>query len=129
MPVNPLRLFSFGRSWVSSRYLIDIEGQLAAVGRSQAVIEFQLDGTIITANDNFLKAMGYSLKEIRGQHHRMFIDPAQRESAEYRAFWAKLARGEYDAGEYKRVGKDGRTVWVQATYNPISIGAAGRTKW
>jgi methyl-accepting chemotaxis protein len=119
MPVNPLRLFTFGGSWLSSRRLTDLEGQLAAVHRSQGVIEFELDGTIITANDNFLRAMGYSLKEIRGKHHRMFIEPAQRESAEYRAFWAKLGRGEFDAGEYQRVGKDGRTVWVQATYNPI----------
>jgi len=97
----------------------DLRGQVAAIGKSQAVIEFGLDGTILEANDNFLKAVGYTLQEIRGQHHRLFVDPAQRESAEYRAFWAKLGRGEYDAGEYRRIGKGGREIWLQATYNPI----------
>jgi methyl-accepting chemotaxis protein len=107
------------------RYLTDVEGQLDAVGRSQAVIEFNLDGTVRTANANFLKAMGYSLAEIRGRHHGMFVEPAERDSADYRAFWAKLARGEYAAGEFKRISKDGREVWLQATYNPI-LNSAGR---
>jgi methyl-accepting chemotaxis protein len=97
----------------------DYEGQLRAVHKAQAVIEFNLDGTILTANENFLKATGYSLEEIKGKHHRMFVDPAYRESSEYRSFWEKLGRGEYDAGEYKRIGKDGREVWLQASYNPI----------
>jgi len=97
----------------------DHEGQLAAISKAQAVIEFKLDGTILTANDNFLKTLGYSLDEIRGKHHSMFAEPAFAGSAEYRAFWEKLGRGEYDAGQYKRIGKGGREVWIQASYNPI----------
>jgi methyl-accepting chemotaxis protein len=97
----------------------DGAGQVAAISKSQAVVEFDLDGTIRTANDNFLRAMGYSLDEVRGKHHSMFVEPALRESAEYRAFWAKLARGEFDAAQYKRIGRGGREVWIQASYNPI----------
>lgn len=97
----------------------DLEGQLAAINKSQAVIEFRLDGTILHANDNFLTAVGYSLDEIVGQHHRLFVTPAERESTEYRLFWEKLGRGEYDAGQYKRVGKGGREIWIQASYNPV----------
>ena len=97
----------------------DYRGQIAAIGKSQAVIEFQLDGTIMTANDNFLNAMGYTLDEIKGRHHGMFVDDAYRQSPEYKEFWAKLGRGEYQAGEYKRVGKGGREVWIQGAYNPI----------
>src|SRR5580700_4280733 len=74
--------------------------QAAAIGESQAVIEFNLDGTIITANENFLKALGYTLAEIQGKHHSMFVEPSERDSAAYREFWAKLNRGEYQAGEY-----------------------------
>ena len=73
-----------------------------ALDRSQAVIEFGLDGTIVTANENFLKAMGYALGEIKGKHHGIFVDPAERESAAYREFWARLNRGEYQAAQYKR---------------------------
>jgi len=94
-------------------------GKLAAIDRAQAVIEFNLDGTIVTANNNFLKAMGYSLAEIQGKHHSMFVEPAIRDSAAYREFWAKLNRGEFEAAEYKRIGKGGREVWILATYNPI----------
>ncbi|MBK7972622.1 MAG: PAS domain S-box protein [Deltaproteobacteria bacterium] len=97
----------------------DSAGQIAAIGKSQAVIEFNLDGNVITANDNFLNTLGYRLEEIRGQHHSLFVDPTYRGTPEYRAFWAKLGRGEYDAGEYKRIGKGGREVWIQASYNPI----------
>jgi methyl-accepting chemotaxis protein len=97
----------------------DYEGQLAAVSKAQAVIEFTLDGTILTANQNFLDTMGYSLEEIRGKHHSMFAEAGVAQSAEYRAFWAKLARGEYDAGQYKRIARGGREVWIQASYNPI----------
>jgi methyl-accepting chemotaxis protein len=97
----------------------DFEGQLAAIHKSQAVIEFNLDGTIITANENFCKTVGYSLAEIRGQHHRMFCEPAYRDSAEYRKFWERLGRGEIDAGQYKRIGKGGTEIWIQASYNPI----------
>jgi methyl-accepting chemotaxis protein len=94
-------------------------GKIGSIDRSQAVIEFNLDGTIITANDNFLKAMGYSLAEIQGKHHSMFVEQAERDSAAYREFWAALNRGEYQAKEYKRIGKGGREVWILASYNPI----------
>ncbi len=97
----------------------DLNGKVEAIGRSQAVIEFNLDGTIITANENFLVTLGYSLDEIKGRHHGMFVDPTYRESAEYRAFWQKLGRGEFEAGQYKRFGKGGKEIWIEASYNPI----------
>jgi methyl-accepting chemotaxis protein len=97
----------------------DLSGQIAAIGKSQAVIEFDLDGTIRTANENFLTTLGYSLEEIKGKHHSMFADPEYAKSADYKAFWEKLRRGEYDSGEYKRLGKGGKEVWIQASYNPI----------
>jgi methyl-accepting chemotaxis protein len=97
----------------------DLAGQIEAIGKSQAVIEFNLDGTILTANDNFLHALGYSLSEIKGKHHSIFVEPADRDGAVYRAFWAALNRGEFQAGEFKRVGKGGKEVWIQASYNPI----------
>jgi methyl-accepting chemotaxis protein len=97
----------------------DAVAQAAAISKSQAVIEFNMDGSIITANENFLKTLGYTLPEIQGKHHSMLVEPSTRESAEYRAFWAALNRGEYQAGEYKRIGKGGREVWIQACYNPI----------
>jgi methyl-accepting chemotaxis protein len=97
----------------------DFEGQLQAIGKAQAVIEFGLDGKVLTANENFLKTLGYSLAEIKGQHHSMFVDPDHRNGVDYRLFWEKLGRGEYDAGQYKRLGKGGREVWIQASYNPI----------
>jgi methyl-accepting chemotaxis protein len=97
----------------------NFEGQLAAIGKAQAVIEFGLDGKVLTANNNFLTTLGYTLEEIRGQHHSMFVDPAFRISPDYRLFWDKLGRGEHDAGQYKRIGKGGREVWLQASYNPI----------
>jgi methyl-accepting chemotaxis protein len=95
------------------------KGQVAAISRVQAVIEFTLDGTILTANENFLNALGYTLEEIRGQHHRMFVEPAYAASDDYRRFWEKLGHGEYDAGQYKRLAKGGREIWIQASYNPI----------
>jgi len=94
-------------------------GKIAAIGRAQAVIEFNLDGTIITANENFLGALGYSLAEIAGKHHSMFVAPSERESRDYREFWAALNRGEFRSGEYKRFGKGGKEVWILASYNPI----------
>jgi methyl-accepting chemotaxis protein len=98
----------------------DLAGQIEAIGKSQAVIEFKLDGTIVTANANFLNAMGYSLGEIQGKHHSMFVEPSERESAGYREFWASLNRGQYQAAEYKRIGKGGKEIWIQASsYNPI----------
>jgi len=97
----------------------DYSGQVAAIGKSQAVIEFNLDGTIIGANDNFLRLMGYSLEDIKGKHHGMFVEEAYRDSADYREFWAKLNRGEYEAGEFKRISRGHKEVWIQASYNPI----------
>src|SRR6478609_8529285 len=93
--------------------------KIAAISRAQAVIEFRLDGTIVTANENFCKALGYSLSEIEGKHHSLFVAQAERDGAAYREFWAKLNRGEYQAGEYKRIGKGGREVWILASYNPL----------
>lgn len=98
---------------------IDHEGQLAALNRSQAVIEFSLDGTVLTANANFLAAVGYRLDEIRGQQHSMFVDADERTGEAYRNFWAELGRGEFMSGEFRRIAKGGREVWIQATYNPI----------
>ncbi len=97
----------------------DYEGQINAIGKSQAVIEFDLNGTILNANQRFLDMMGYRLDEIKGAHHRMFADPSDAASPAYSAFWAKLGRGEYQAAEYRRIAKGGREVWIQASYNPI----------
>lgn len=108
--------------WVGQQREINSEyaGQLAAIGKAQAIIEFNLDGTILTANDNFLTTMGYSVEEIKGRHHSIFIDESYRQTSEYKDFWAKLARGEFQAAEYKRLGKGGKEVWIQASYNPIN---------
>jgi methyl-accepting chemotaxis protein len=98
---------------------VDYAGQIAAIAKSQAVIEFALDGKVLSANDLFLNTLGYRLEEVKGQHHSLFVEPAYRASDDYRRFWEKLARGEYDAGQYKRIGKGGKEVWLQASYNPI----------
>jgi methyl-accepting chemotaxis protein len=103
----------------------DSAGQLAAIDKSMAVIEFELDGTIRTANRNFLATVGYELEEIRGKHHRMFVEDSLARSAQYRSFWEKLGRGEFDRGQYKRIGKGGREIWIEASYNPI-LDASGR---
>ena len=99
--------------------LLELNAKLEAVGKVQAIIEFELDGTIITANDNFLATVGYRLDEIQGRHHRMFVDEAFAQSTEYREFWAKLGRGEFDTNEYKRIGNGGKEVWIHASYNPL----------
>lgn len=104
---------------ISDAELDELRGQLAAIDRVQAVIQFELDGTIITANENFLTALGYRLDEIQGRHHSMFVHPDERPGPEYRAFWDRLGRGEFDAGRYRRIGRDGREVWIHASYNPI----------
>ncbi len=97
----------------------EAEGKMAAIDKAQAIIEFNMDGTVITANQIFLNIVGYSLQEIEGQHHRMFCDPTYGNSPDYKAFWGKLNRGEFDSGEYPRRGKGGAEAWLQATYNPI----------
>ncbi len=97
----------------------DYAGQIDAISRSQAVIEFDLNGIILNANKNFLDTLGYNLEEIKGKHHRMFVDNNYAESKDYIEFWTLLAKGEFQAAKYKRIGKGGREVWIQATYNPI----------
>lgn len=97
----------------------DYEGKVNAISRAQAMIEFDLDGNILWANDNFLNALGYSLNEIQGQHHRIFCDPDYVKSAEYSNFWRTLKAGEFSAGQYERFTKEGRSIWIEATYNPI----------
>lgn len=105
--------------------LLDLRGKIAAIDKVQAVIEFELDGTIIAANENFLRTLGYRLDEIQGRHHSMFVDPTYRESAEYKEFWRSLAAGKFQMAEYKRYGKGGKEIWINASYNPI-IDASGR---
>ncbi|MEI5666212.1 methyl-accepting chemotaxis protein [Bosea sp. CCNWLW174] len=95
------------------------EGQLAAIRKAQAVIEFDLTGKVLDANENFLRALGYTIGEVKGQHHSMFVQPLERDTEAYARFWQKLACGEYDENQYLRIGKGGRKVWIQASYNPI----------
>lgn len=97
----------------------NFEGQISAINKAMGVISFDMDGTIRSVNDNFLNAVGYQREEVVGKHHRMFATPELAKSPEYAEFWAKLNRGEFDAGEYQRVGKDGKDIWLQASYNPI----------
>ena len=117
---KPVKVIKFATDITSAKLQnADSAGQITAIGRSQAVIEFDLNGRILTANQNFLDTVGYKLKEIVGQHHRMFVAPEYQYSAEYAAFWAALNRGEYFSAEYKRVAKNKREIWLQASYNPI----------
>ena len=117
---KPLRVVKFATDVTASKLqLAEYEGMIRAINRAQAVIEFELDGTVITANENFLRIFGFSLDEVVGKHHRMFCDPGYAESPEYARFWQKLARGEYEADEFKRISKDGAEIWLQASYNPI----------
>lgn len=95
------------------------DGKINAISRAQAVIEFEVDGTIITANENFCGAVGYDLSEIQGQHHQMFVEKEYGNSPEYKEFWKKLGSGEFVAGEFQRFGKGGSEIWIQASYNPI----------
>jgi len=103
----------------------DAKTVLAAMSKSLAIIEFDLQGNILTANENFCNALGYDLSEIKGKHHSMFVDPTYAKSSDYKEFWAKLGRGEFDAREYLRIGKGGKEIWIQASYNPI-IGRNGK---
>jgi len=97
----------------------DFRGQIEALGKSSATIQFSLDGTILTANDNFLQTLGYDLSEVQGKHHSMFVEPSERNKPEYKAFWEELRAGKYRANEFKRITKDGSEIWIQASYNPI----------
>ncbi|MFY7777187.1 MAG: methyl-accepting chemotaxis protein [Elstera sp.] len=117
---QPVKVIKFATDISQQKLrLADYHGQIAAIGKAQAVIEFALDGTILDANDNFLTTIGYQLNEIRGQHHRIFVEPEYARSAEYRVFWSKLQNGQFHADEYCRLGKGGKKVWIQASYNPI----------
>ena len=119
-------MFGKGRqNRVEEQKLHDLDSKMAAIGRSQALIEFDLDGCILDANDNLLKTMGYSLDEIRGQHHRTFMDPEEAASPAYAAFWRDLNDGRFVAAKFRRLAKGGREVWLQASYNPV-MGPDGR---
>src|SRR5579871_464137 len=98
---------------------LDYKAKIEALSKSQAIAEFEMDGTVLAANDNFLRAVGYTLDEVMGQPHSMFVEPNYRESTEYREFWAKLNRGEHQTGEFQRMGKGGKEMWIHASYNPI----------
>jgi methyl-accepting chemotaxis protein len=125
--MNFLEMFAGDKNLVKvdSHELENVRGQLTAINRVQAVIEFSLDGTVLNANDNFLRLTGYNLDEVKGRHHSMFVEPDYRTSDAYRKFWEALARGDFEAGQYKRIGKGGKEVWIQASYNPI-LGQDGR---
>lgn len=97
----------------------DMQSQIEAIQRSEAVIEFNLDGQILTANQNFLQLMRYQLSEVQGKHHRIFVDPQEASSEQYRQFWATLRQGHYQTADFKRLTKGGQPVWIHATYNPI----------
>jgi len=115
-----LKIVKFATDITTSKSrALDQAGQIAAIRKSQAVIEFDMNGNVLDANDNFLGAMGYSLEEIKGQHHRMFVPVGDRDSLDYQDFWAALRAGEYRAAEYRRIGKGDREIWIQASYNPI----------
>ena len=121
---RPVKVVKFATDITAQRNRdADVEGQLRAIHQVQAVIEFDLEGNILEANANFLRAVGYTRDEIVGRHHSMFVRGDQRTSPAYREFWARLGRGEADTGQYAREGKGGRTVWLQASYNPILDGA------
>lgn len=121
MPSNPLAAIGsfFRRLWVDPRYLADLRGHVEAINRVLPVIEFDMDGRVLGANENFQKAAGYTAEELRRLHHRDFVEADYRETAEYREFWARLRRGECQTAQYKRIKKNGQPVWVQATYFPI----------
>lgn len=103
----------------------ELQGMMEAINRAQAVIVFDLEGTVLDANENFLSIFGYTLDEVVGKHHRIFCEATYAESIAYQEFWQRLGKGEYDCGEFKRLSKDGSEVWLQASYNPI-FDAAGR---
>ncbi|TPG37488.1 PAS domain S-box protein, partial [Roseomonas nepalensis] len=117
---KPFKVVKFATDVTAAKLAnAEFEGKVAAIDRSQAVIEFDLAGNVLSANRNFLTAMGYTADEVVGRHHSLFCDDDLARSAEYREFWARLGRGEFTGGEYLRLGKGGRKVWIQATYNPI----------
>lgn len=117
---NPFKVVKFATDITGTKLRnADFQGQLDAIAKVQATIEFELDGTVLKANQNFLDALGYESHEIVGKHHSMFIDSEYGQSHDYRRFWDDLARGEFQSGQFKRIGKGGKEVWIQASYNPI----------
>ncbi|MGI9242437.1 MAG: PAS domain-containing protein, partial [Verrucomicrobiales bacterium] len=123
---SPVRVVKFATDVTARKQRnAELQGMIQAINRAQAVITFNLDGEVLDANDNFLSIFGYTLEEVVGKHHRIFCEDRYAESAAYREFWQKLGKGEYDSGEFKRMAKDGKEVWLQASYNPI-FDAAGR---
>jgi len=117
---KPVKVIKFATDITAQKIAAaEFKGKRDAVNRVQAIIEFDLHGRVLTANDNFLNVMGYALEEVQGQHHRIFCDSAFVHSPEYLAFWERLGRGEFNAGEYRRVTKSGKDVWILASYNPI----------
>ena len=114
--------FVFGISRAQTR---DLVAMVAAIDKVQAIIEFSMDGRVITANENFLRVMGYTLDEIKGKHHSVFVETGYRDSKEYRDFWQRLRSGQVDTDRYKRIGKGGREVWIRASYNPL-LGTDGK---
>ena len=98
---------------------LDYAGQIGAISRSQAMVELMIDGTIVNANENFLKAMGYRLEEVQGKHHSMFVEPGHKNSPDYQSFWERLRGGQYQAAQFKRISKSGKEVWIEGAYNPI----------
>jgi methyl-accepting chemotaxis protein len=123
---RPYKIVKFASDITAAKTIsADNAGQIEAIDRSRAVIAFDLDGTILSANENFLQVVGYTAEEVVGRHHSLFVDRAYAASAEYKAFWRSLRSGEFQSGEFRRVAKDGAEIWLQAAYNPI-FDAAGR---
>ncbi len=117
---KPIKVIKYATDVTATKLkAADYQGQLEAISKAQAVIEFDLNGTIRTANENFLSTLGYSLSEVQGKHHSLFVEPSTSSSPEYRKFWDDLKAGIYQAAQYKRIGKNGKVVWIQASYNPI----------
>lgn len=117
---KPYKVIKFATDITASRAeAAEVHSKMAALDKAQAVIEFDLDGHVLHANGNFLATVGYALEEIQGRHHRLFCDETLAASAAYADFWTRLRGGQFDSGRYRRIGKGGRTVWLQATYNPV----------
>ncbi|MBT0670489.1 PAS domain S-box protein [Novosphingobium profundi] len=117
---RPVKIVKFAQDVsVQSLKAIEMEGRARAIDRAQAVVEFDLQGNVLNANRNFLNLMGYTLEEVRGRHHRIFCDPATQGSDDYAQFWERLARGDCDSGEYRRINAAGDDVWISASYNPV----------
>lgn len=117
---NPVKIIKFATDITADvMEKSDFKGQIDAIGKAQAVIHFNLDGTILWANPNFLSVLGYKLEEVIGQHHKIFVEPKYEASNEYKTFWENLRKGEFQTGEYRRLSKSSKDVWIQASYNPI----------